>query len=646
MSSHTHTSSPVESSSKSRTPQACRNCRKRKVKCDGVRHTCGICKRRKQNCEWPNTTAPGGYRAISTPVDFRTPTPSASAMATQAIDEDGPEYESLTDEHIVVLYEEFIKTHFRIEFCGFIPNLQPARSDHLHLPHELDLAILSLALLYIGREEREKTGITDALSLSTTFATAAVKKVCGNWRCEPTIPNIQTSLILALRYFLHEADQTAWILVGSAIRMALALGLDIETDTAFPAPEREVRRRTLWSCFIMDRIMSFAAKRPFALPMPSKGLQLPCPEIAFRSAENFIGISIHSSSKPETMLLEDNISGYNILSYLIVAVRLWEGIVELWIAGGRRGFRDNSPSPGSILYAREQAVVRWLDNLPNKMRWNSQNYNLHRSLRQEACFVTIHLILHHALCLIHQEYLPHWVEEGPANSVSADMDVIVTPLSRKDPRVLDLCTRSADYIGLICRFMRTTGNDNDLRSPFLAYAAMAALNISQWKCYDERQSELRERWAEQAHLLGGASTRGHLYVWFSMTQYASTELLEMTYRLAYEMERAPCDLNAAENEQRIPIAQDPDGIVTDLLDLCKNGDTLDPWTKFPKAYKVAVYSALEFLPNVAIRQYVFRKILVAFATYRWQHEYMHFAFSRNSQAPIARLLRMGHEFSQ
>lgn len=133
---------------------------------------------------------------------------------------------------------------------------------------------------------------------------------------QPNLSKIQALLMLGLHEWGLCKGIKAWIHVGLAIRMAQAMGLHFEDDLdaepcalnsamkvepqhlgivdggdghggpVEPASseawiDEEMRRRTFWSCFIMDRYLSSGKYRPAMLAAEDVRLQLPCGERAW-----------------------------------------------------------------------------------------------------------------------------------------------------------------------------------------------------------------------------------------------------------------------------------------------------------------------------------------------------------------------------
>ncbi|KAH8586750.1 transcription factor domain-containing protein, partial [Bisporella sp. PMI_857] len=106
-------------------------------------------------------------------------------------------------------------------------------------------------------------------------------------------PNI-TILICLLILGLHEFGTCqggrSWALSGQAIRMAYALQLhkDLKYDpqgngtTPLSFIDREIRRRIMWTCFLMDRFNSSGTNRPTFIKEDNLKIPLPIKEKYFQ----------------------------------------------------------------------------------------------------------------------------------------------------------------------------------------------------------------------------------------------------------------------------------------------------------------------------------------------------------------------------
>lgn len=141
----------------------------------------------------------------------------------------------------------------------------------------------------------------------------------GEAFARPTIERIQAMLMLGLHEWGMCRGVRAWLIVGIAVRAAQAMGLEYEEDlddeplalsSALSAEaehlgvnpsrrgsrektadrvqwlvEQEVRRRTFWSCFIMDRYLSSGKYRPQMIEVKDLRVQLPSSDKAFLFGE-------------------------------------------------------------------------------------------------------------------------------------------------------------------------------------------------------------------------------------------------------------------------------------------------------------------------------------------------------------------------
>jgi hypothetical protein len=104
---------------------------------------------------------------------------------------------------------------------------------------------------------------------------------------------------------------------------------------------REIRRRTMWSCFILDRYMSSGRNRPH-MPIDTLEIQLPCSEEDWRfgtigkserlkAGGGIVKLTEHSNYGHFTQ-----VDALPVLSLYIRLVEIWGGFSKWSCAGGRR----------------------------------------------------------------------------------------------------------------------------------------------------------------------------------------------------------------------------------------------------------------------------------------------------------------------
>ncbi|KAL1382358.1 fungal-specific transcription factor domain-containing protein [Phyllosticta capitalensis] len=302
------------------------------------------------------------------------------------------------------------------------------------------------------------------------YASACRAKLDRNDDGNPDLQRVQALLMLGLHEWGSCRGSKAWILVGTAIRSAQLLGLqyDTELDDVQPARsagvgqsvrdamsfnkadvfiEQETKRRTFWSCFILDRYLSSGKYRPQMLNVRDLKIQLPCSERAFlfgekvktlmlgeeaqdvasrvqlqtqRKASTILG-SKHGSPNGGTPVSSDRsafgkdededsrweVGGdEGILSRYIKILDLYGQIVRWSCSGGRR--REQFPpwDDRSTWSTLHKLHASFRDSLPRDMTLTMGNVSAHITSRTSTPFVLMHIV--HLLCgiILHRDYIP------------------------------------------------------------------------------------------------------------------------------------------------------------------------------------------------------------------------------------------------
>ena len=180
---------------------------------------------------------------------------------------------------------------------------------------------------------------SNPLIASEYYAAAANERLTTGWNDNfvHEIERTQATLMLGLHEWGMCRGGKAWVVIGMAIRSAQAMGLQFETDLddepmsrsrALGSEaerlgvgsgrsasmnggkteenvfiEQEVRRRTFWSCYIMDRYLSSGKYRPQMLHASDLRIQLPASERSFLFAEKvrtlMLGEDEHTVARAE-----------------------------------------------------------------------------------------------------------------------------------------------------------------------------------------------------------------------------------------------------------------------------------------------------------------------------------------------------------
>lgn len=220
---------------------------------------------------------------------------------------------------------------------------------------------------------------------------------------EPTIENLQTSLLLAIAFFKLGRSKKSYMLLSSAISMALALGLhrELPTTVRVPAAEREGRRKLFWTCYLMDRFTAAGSKRPSIIADEAISLRLPAGPhdggTTYQEGPYFSnGSNLPVSGAPIGRM------GFSSNAALIDIARLL-GITNRYLAAG--GVKGDSHFPWhqqSNLSKVRQDLEMWAGTNPEVFMSNDGLF----SQPDGMIIVLARLVYHLIHCLIYRPFLP------------------------------------------------------------------------------------------------------------------------------------------------------------------------------------------------------------------------------------------------
>ncbi|MCJ1283640.1 hypothetical protein MMC26_002971 [Xylographa opegraphella] len=138
------------------------------------------------------------------------------------------------------------------------------------VPNCLRLAICSLGVLFVNHGGEYAA----AVRLSEEYASHARKEMDMD---DASLEGLQTLLLLHRAFFAAGKGPKSYMLLATAVGMALALDLhrEVPSKANVTATERELRRQVFWTCYLMDRFTTCGTKRPSLLSDKSMLLRLP-----------------------------------------------------------------------------------------------------------------------------------------------------------------------------------------------------------------------------------------------------------------------------------------------------------------------------------------------------------------------------------
>ncbi|KAF3770217.1 hypothetical protein M406DRAFT_248587, partial [Cryphonectria parasitica EP155] len=212
-------------------------------------------------------------------------------------------------------------------------------------------------------------------------------------------------LILGLHEFATCQGSRSWALGGQAIRMAFALQLhkDLDHDPARPnVPlsfvDREIRRRTMWACFLMDRFHSSGRDRPsfikeemlrIPLPVKEKNFQLDMPALT----ENLQGEVPGAAGAEDGAEASNAKENMGVAAYLIKAISIWGRIVSHMNQGGKDLDVKSLWDPDSEYTRLANEAEEMATSLPESLVYNSANLHVHDTESLANQFILLHIAI-------------------------------------------------------------------------------------------------------------------------------------------------------------------------------------------------------------------------------------------------------------
>ncbi|KAJ9155093.1 Zinc finger transcription factor 1 [Pleurostoma richardsiae] len=220
----------------------------------------------------------------------------------------------------------------------------------------------------------------------------------------PNITILTCLLILGLHEFGTCHGGRSWALGGQAIRMAFALQLhkDLEQDPLrLPGSaqlsfiDREIRRRTMWACFLMDRFNSSGTDRPTFIKEETIKVPLPIKEKYFQldmpgPTETLQGEVLHPVSADDGELADakDNMG---VAAYMIRVIALWGRIINYLNQGGKELDEHPMWSPDSEYSKLIKQTDDVVADLPESLQYSHENLHLHDTEGMANQFLFLHI---------------------------------------------------------------------------------------------------------------------------------------------------------------------------------------------------------------------------------------------------------------
>ncbi|CCG80974.1 Putative uncharacterized protein [Taphrina deformans PYCC 5710] len=293
--------------------------------------------------------------------------------------------------------------------------------------------------------------------------------------CKPSISCIQALSLISFHYFGEGQSSTAWLISGIGIRMAHKLHLNLEfyddpigqSDNHPPGyrmsfRDREIRRRTYWALYIMDRLNSAGERRAFTLRNDEISIQLPIKQSCFdREIPGYT-----DSICPSVTLVpgqNDPSASMDCAAYLIRMIDIW-GEVSCFVQLSASDLNWNTGSPLTSLRKR---ILAWAESLPPSLQ-----YVPGLTQGQAPAWFVMHTAYFLSLCVMHRFALP--------KSMTKQYGIDHIPVS-----YLNMCVKEAIHNAKrVSEIIQSIPPNSEISAPFMGFAAFSAATLHAFLGYN------------------------------------------------------------------------------------------------------------------------------------------------------------------
>ena len=366
---------------------------------------------------------------------------------------------------------------------------------------------------------------------------------------EPNITILTVLLILGLHEFGTCQGGRSWMLGGMAVRMAYALQLhkELEHDpsvrkhdksTALSFTDREIRRRTMWSCFLMDRFNSSGTGRPTFASEDDIKVQLPIKESHFQMeipgpTEGLNG-EVLSPVSSDPGHLSDPKENMGIAAYMIRIIAIWGRVIRYMNLGGKH--QDPHPwwDSRSNFAALKKQAKDYQDSLPESLRYNPENLKNHAAEKLANQFLFLHLAHSQVVLFLHCFAIPTTPGGKAANEMPKEF------LSEAGHIAVEAASQISNVLGEATGYL--------IAAPFAGYCAFFSSTVHVWGMFS-KNSQLEA--SSQQNLACNVKYLSKMKKYWGMFHYMTENLKESFRQYADASSKGSTARGSAERDASV-----------------------------------------------------------------------------------------------
>ncbi|KAL1896439.1 hypothetical protein Cpir12675_002776 [Ceratocystis pirilliformis] len=238
----------------------------------------------------------------------------------------------------------------------------------------------------------------------------------------PGVERVQALLMLGVHEWLQGSNPKASTMyIDAAIRLALSMKMNRELDAPdMPLRYRgsikpnnspqerqnaslaaEIRRRTMFSCFVLDRFVNLGEDISWMLPAENTRLRLPAYDWGGEKSQSNKMFWPRKSS----LNITDTIYFDNEISFFVRLIDIWGEISKYSSDGGRALDGPNPPWAESRFKLLNDTLGRLTACMPSTLALSKANYFRCR-ITTGSLYISTHTIICLCKIMLHREYVP------------------------------------------------------------------------------------------------------------------------------------------------------------------------------------------------------------------------------------------------
>lgn len=309
----------------------------------------------------------------------------------------------------------------------------------------------------------------------------------GRYACDQrhySLQLVQSRLLLALYYNAINNVPDSWDFCVAATRTAIGmkLNLDIEetgvkqtSDVPYNLNQQgyaECRRRTFWTCFILDRFNGYCSGQLSIINPEDVFLRLPCDDKSFEEQAE-----VHNPYFGRKTQLGDRSGGIGEMAYLITITSIWGDIMANIYRTSHRPSDNEITTKFTSFYSEVNSRLEsWHSSLPDFLSYSPDNLIKAANSGTLNIFITLHTLYHCAQMRLNYNVRPDTV---PSEQLAHH----IRTANSNAEAVLLMADKLAPFLSQSNNRSDSEEVDVAFSAPFIGYSVVHAIDIITAKGY-------------------------------------------------------------------------------------------------------------------------------------------------------------------